>query len=458
MSSFEQSRREQRASARRAMYGRDPMLSGAEREDIARRMPAYEETAQAVERGIGELVTDPTNLALAVVNPIVAALMKAPKMTAAGMGLAGTVLGASEVNSQAALTKAQQRQLEMDKERRRIEADANRNAEADRLSAEEARNKLAMSMADAERKAQEKINQEERNKTFLQKYPGAADALPGLGLIVGATVPAVGKVLSQRARNLPMREWHQTVNKAEDALGRTDWIGRANPDVRAAGDRISQLDKFNAQFKSGGLPAKDTTWVGMGGKKEEPVFHVPSMMFGGAAAAEASMFPDQWNGINLPEDNPEREASRSRALNPLYYLERGAMGGLTGASGYKAGAMMYPDIPGPAARSRGLVQKYGTTPESAASALVRDAETQSALQGTRGGRMPPSAASPDVRSGADGVVIVPGDPLAGQPQLPSSSPKRGGQGWPIVGSKAEQKAIEDDYLRRIAEIFMNNNR
>lgn len=67
---------------------------------------------------------------------------------------------------------------------------------------------------------------------------------------------------------------------------------------------------------------------------------------GGALTAEANMFPDQYDAFNLPEGEA-KEKARAKALDIPSYLERGAVGTLTGLSGYKAGDLIpkrTPDI------------------------------------------------------------------------------------------------------------------
>lgn len=394
-------------------------------------------------------------------SPAEAALFALSPMIGRGVGALGarglaalvggyTALSPEDANPQTSMTRAQQRQIEMERRQRELEDESRMRMMEAEAAAEAARRRSDVAAdterqdreaqirlrtqaeeaeqarinAQLERETQQKIDEQRRNMTFTEKYPEIADRLPMAGLAVGAVVPAAGRIMQQRVRNAPMREWHQAVNETERALGRRNWKGDPSPDIQAAGEGVSKLEQFNNTFKNGTQsPLLDLPWY------QPSKGMIGAGMFGGSVAAEAGMFPDQWNAVNLPENNPERAASRERATNPLLYLERGAMGALTGASGYKAGGWFAPDTRGPVEASLALAKRYGPTGDKLGERLIDDVVVQSRLAAARRPNQPvPQPAQPvnPIPNPPQG----PAGPQIGQPLQIAGPPNQGkGRGW-----------------------------
>lgn len=280
-----------------------------------------------------------------------------------------------------------------------------------------------------------------RKKPFNEKYREIAEALPGLGIAAGMILPALGRTAFLRAKNAPIRDWHVAARETEDALRRRDWMGRPNPDIAAAQRGADTLAAANKKYQSGTVD-----------HGPELPFYQPSKgmiasgMLGGSLAAEGTMFPDQFDAAMMPE-GPEKDAARSRALNPWNYLERGAMGALSGASGYKLGGMLYPDIQGPLARSKALAGRYAG--EKAGPTAIRDAEMQNELTAALRGARPQQAGPAPVPqptgqpSGVPGTQLV---PVEGQPLPPGVGSNRGGRLFPFGGTVKEQQQIEQSII------------
>lgn len=411
--------RERRALSRRAMAGRDE-LTLAEALDVYNRMQGHEAANQTVERGVGDIVlggpaliaegagelgraAEAGSLPMALggagkalggavasapvlgpaakgVSSVAKALMSSPRAaTAVGAGAVGATALPSETDAQQApLTKRQQRQeaikdAEAKRQQDAGDAETRRQAEAEERRLEQGRKdeaeraRIARENSAADAAEKERLAGIERNKTFAQKYPEWADALPGIGIGVAAGVPMVGKMLAQHMRNAPVRAWNSAVDDVEAGLnpGRTLLGAEKAPSVRQTNDSIAKLDQFNKSFPEGTLP-EQTSWGPM----------AASAGFGAGAAMEARAFPDQWNAYNLPSDNPERAKAIERMLDVPTLLKYGALGAASGASGYKAGGWAYPDRRGPVEASKALTERYG---DGAASTMMDDILAQNAI-------------------------------------------------------------------------------
>lgn len=293
---------------------------------------------------------------------IMTAASKAPVATAAGAGGA-VALVPGEADSQVT-RRTQNRIAEQDAAARRRTEEEERNKESARKDeAERARIARANRASDAAEK--DRLAEVERNKTFAQKYPEWADALPGIGVGIAAGVPFAGKALSQRVRNAPVRQWDAALKGADEAAT----AGKVAP----LNNNLAKLDQFNRAMPDGTLPAQ-TSWM--------PTASAAG--FGAAAGMEARAFPDQWNAYNLPPSNPERDASMARMTDLSQLWKYGALGAASGMGGYKAGSWLVPDKTGPIQASQGMVARYGAgTGDDAATALSRDAFRQQEINGIR---------------------------------------------------------------------------
>lgn len=158
---------------------------------------------------------------------------------------------------------------------------------------------------------------------FRERYPAVAGALPAAGLALAAGVPFGLKAVANATTGAP---W-STASRLQREIdkGRQAMIS-GTPDERSLQENV--LNAF-----VGREPGRmGRTWQAVTGPAAAAVA-------GGSLAAEAQLFPDQFDWYNLPE-GPEKEAARKRALDPLTFLSRAALGSLIGYSGYKAGDLV----------------------------------------------------------------------------------------------------------------------
>lgn len=165
---------------------------------------------------------------------------------------------------------------------------------------------------------------------FRERYPEVAAILPAVGLGLSAGLPfalrTVGNVRSWLPGSYPSR-MSKAIRDTEAAIARNDPMA-----ATAGAKRLqSMIDSKPGAVRSA---------LSEGGKA------AAAAGAGGALTAEANMFPDQYDAFNLPEGDA-KERARASALSLPAYLERGAVGTLTGLSGYKAGDIIpkrTPDI------------------------------------------------------------------------------------------------------------------
>jgi hypothetical protein len=158
-------------------------------------------------------------------------------------------------------------------------------------------------------------------KPFRERYPEVAGALPGVGLALSAALPA----MIATKRNVSSFFPSSPEGQVRGAIARNQ-SARQTGDAAQVGITRQELGHhIDEQPTLGKHLGKAFTAAGAGG----------------LLAAESSMFPDQYDAFNLPEGKLKDEA-RGRALDIGNYAERGAIGALTGLSGYEAGANLTP--------------------------------------------------------------------------------------------------------------------
>lgn len=158
-----------------------------------------------------------------------------------------------------------------------------------------------------------------RATPIRDQYPWLPTALTAAGLTASAALPFLLRAKGNLGTFLP-----------GSLAGR---LGEATDAATAAIKTQSAPEALRAAKEIDDLIARQPTAMGELGRAGA------AALSGGALAGEASMLPDQYDAYNLPEGSLKQEA-RERALNPLNYLERGAMGALTGLSGYEFGNLI----------------------------------------------------------------------------------------------------------------------
>lgn len=309
-------------------------------------MPSRQDNAEA----LGQLGL------MAAGGPLTSAALKlGPAALGVLAGSAATLMP-SEVNSQAAMTKAQQRQLEyQDRQKKADDESAARRAQTE-VDAEIRRKKAAddqeLNRQRLERKLQEEIATEERNKTFQQKYGPAADMLPVVGLAAGLSLPYAGKAVGQWIKSGPVRNMNRAVAEADRAAVRGD--------AARISDMTPRLANYADDVAQGAIGAPTSKMGSVGA-------HLGAGLTGGLAAAEATMYPELWNYQNLP-DGPRKQQAHDEIYNWRNYVERGLIGAATGVGGLHIPVMKATPRTQDAL---GIVEKYGTTPQSAVRAIER---------------------------------------------------------------------------------------
>jgi hypothetical protein len=205
----------------------------------------------------------------------------------------------------------------LDAEARGISAElegVNRMLEAERNSPER--------QQDIAKRAQEleaEAKTREARTPFRERYPNAAGVLPMAGMAIAGAVP-----------------FGMGAKKAAGSFFPGSFAGRVRSGIAEAEGAIRSGDEAAMDVSRrylDNLVSEQPTMASKGGNA------LLAGASGGGLAAEAGMFPDQYDAYNLPA-GPEQDAARERSLNPMNYLERGGIGTLTGLSGYKIGSLV----------------------------------------------------------------------------------------------------------------------
>jgi hypothetical protein len=169
---------------------------------------------------------------------------------------------------------------------------------------------------------------------FREKYPAWAASLPNYGIAASMGVPALMGV----AKNLRTFFPGSPTGRMRAAVGENEM-------ARESGNQLSEQI---SRAELGNLLKSQPT---MGGEATKAGTAAAS---GGALAAEASMYPYQYDAFNLPEGQAKDKAA-AEALDWRNYAKRAGIGTATGLSGYKAGTHYTPARNAPIARAQSLV-------------------------------------------------------------------------------------------------------
>lgn len=377
--------RERARVGRKAMYGRDPVLTPEDRAEIAGRMPAYEETARNVEQGIGSLATEATGVpsmyrgaqgvsrGIDEGDPLRAfagasefALGALPMAGAARAGRAaiapfvetapraaatfGALTAPSAIVSnadardrsaaEAVLNDATVKALKA--ERDKVVMDMTRVNEANKKSGRITHETAVMPfktrlsvldgtpdkpglIAQAEEDARKRYIE---NAPFRERYPGVAGTMMGVGAGYAAGVPLVKEVLKRGA----------------------DRFVKA-PAVEAAADDFAGLVGRNktsdAALAQQGLRNKLDAWDRSHGPVATTADAVGNVAKGAVAMTEASAIPEQVDYFNYEPGHESHDRAAKLFRDPEYWGERagpavfGGALGLTGQAIGKVGARKY---------------------------------------------------------------------------------------------------------------------
>ncbi len=188
----------------------------------------------------------------------------------------------------------------------RTDADKLRALEKAKLEGEEASNK-ALRQREADL----------ANQPFRERYGPVAGNLPATGLALSAGLPFALRGMANAGTWMPGSMSRRLDRVTNEAV--------ATADPRQYTISTSEIARLLEQ---------QPTWLNTLGKAGV------SALAGGALTAEANLFPDQYDAFNLTPGSPAQNMARDRALSLWPYLERGAIGTLTGMSGYKAGDLV----------------------------------------------------------------------------------------------------------------------
>jgi|CXWL01.1.fsa_nt_gi hypothetical protein len=329
--------RERQFAARRAMSGRDPSLSTADREAVARRASISEENNQAIERGVGELVLGQpiragraigeayekpsiANLTAAGAHTALAAFrpMTAGAFAVGGMGAAAASDLADEFVSDAG---AQQRNQPNARARA---------ANAERSAAREKVNLLKTENAKAADDERRRIDALDRNE-----YDAA----------VSRAEAEKNAILADKPKRFGDTAVGEVYNK----------LGMIAPGVIAAGmGGVSRLGSaalgYNGKIANYAAPAAVGAVTG-GVSASWPLGH--ELLFEPAANPERRAYEayarelppthprkQEWTDYALrqPEANPARNAASEEFYNPTKFMERTGVGVAEGVLGGLAGS------------------------------------------------------------------------------------------------------------------------
>lgn len=268
-------------------------------------------------------------------------------------GLAAT-LASDPAEAGPKLTRQQQRELEMAKQKHQMEAETAANlsrqqaetstaaarqqsldaAEAERIKAENA-SRIAIEQQRSADTASRENEAALANRPFREKFPSLANAMSNSGMALAALLPYGTRAWQSGRQTGFIKSWESTVAKAEDALTKGDM-----PQARLL---VNQLDGFR----------KQATMLDKASAKGGS----NAALYGASAALplETSMAPEQ---IDLASGSPE---AKSRAIESLTDPVRVPAGLAQGATFAALGAKA-PLIGGnrvaPEAASAGAVKTF----------------------------------------------------------------------------------------------------
>jgi hypothetical protein len=190
--------------------------------DSAQRLAASRTAEPSADRSAGLVSTLGNVAATAAVPAALKVARAAPRAATAVLAALGVGEGASALDAAPKLTREQQRQIEMDKQRMEMEATSARQrgldaAEANRLAQE---NQLKLDMERSRQTEDFKRQQESQHQAlpFRDRYPLAAQVLSTGGMAAAAAMPYMIRGWKQGQTNALNRAWGNTASRAEQAL------------------------------------------------------------------------------------------------------------------------------------------------------------------------------------------------------------------------------------------------
>lgn len=158
---------------------------------------------------------------------------------------------------------------------------------------------------------------------FRERYPEVASQLPAAGMGLAAGVPFVLRGTARAGSFMPGSK----ASRMARATRRTEnAVASENPLQAARGAR-----EINALMPSQGRLGRAASELG------KPLSAAGT---GGALAAEAQMFPEQYDYFNLPPDSEGYQHAKETLADYTNWMKRGAFGLALGLSGYKAGGAL----------------------------------------------------------------------------------------------------------------------
>lgn len=270
----------------------------------------------------------------------------------------------------------------------------------------------------AQKTAEEEAAKRYSNTPFRERFPQINALLPYLGIGLAAGVPAVNRLLGNVGTWMPGSRSRRMDALSEGMETITD------PRMFALRQREMQnLVDARRPTSVTDLPQGWSGWRDELGQAAK--IGVPA----GLLTAEATMFPHQYDAVMLPP-GAEQDAARRRALDLPAYLERGAIGGLTGMSAYESAALMPTRRPN-VERARAMLGESGpiatppTPPPPPPPVVSRLGE------GRRVPSSSPEPVPPPMPRSADRAAMLSGaEPPPGARWLPDAA---GGGRWWLEG-------------------------
>lgn len=269
---------------------------------------------------------------------------------AVGPSIAASLAMPSEASAKPQLTRAQQRELELERQKQQI---ASESAATRAESSTAAARQQAMDAAEAERIKGEnavRINIEQQrqadaasreneaalaNRPFRERFPSLATAMSNSGMALAALLPYGTRAWQTGKSGSFVKSWEDTVHKAEDALTKGD-MGQARL-------MVNQLDGFRKQAaameKAGNKTGSNAT------------------MYAASAALplESSMIPEQ---IDLASGSPEAKTRAVEAFTDPLRVPAGLLQGATFAALGAKAPLLGGNRPNPEAASAGAVKTF----------------------------------------------------------------------------------------------------
>lgn len=309
------------------------------------------------------------------------AMRAAPKL--ASMLATGVGLTAAPDEAEAAkLTKAQQRQMEMEGTRSKLEAEREAAklkaaAEADAMRAQ-SQAAIRAQEREMEAKLAEEAKKREAERPFRERNPVLNSWWPAIATAAGAGTGAAIKAGETAIKSMAARRMGDAVTRAEAALAGTDPVAKTLA--------LKELEAFNAA-KAGGGGLADML---KGGAKT-----VGAAGTGGFVGTEIGLFPDRMDRASLPAGSPDREAAEKR-LTPDAQWSNFALNALAGGSGYKLAGAIPPGM-APVERSQALAdllrKGFSADAKTVSKNAGRPVQFQAGAQGPQEAPSPSGTAS-----------------------------------------------------------------